>query len=437
MQTRTGWRCGLPAALVAVLLLLSCVAPAAAQGYQASRVTAVNGRQVLEVRMGIVPGNQTLRTLVVTAGPVAGSTSLLASATPAGDVMNPALPMLFSVVVNSGSLFSLGGGCPRAGELNFPYIDGLQFRIVRYTGTTQTIVTPPAVAGQFEGVNCTTAPNGQFVFYTLANRTTGRIEVWREGAGNAFVRVHSGTAAIRLPFNGGIRPQISRMFRRPPSASGAAAPRETSGDPLVAYEPAMVLILYQLAAGGSRVEVIDTDQGSVRGTCPLATRTAGPPPFEAGLAPDYVVGDFDGNGVAEALSLGPSVDGLCEVGSRTVNLGSAAGGNGFTWTGFALAGDTLSKEYRVLNGQSFVFLQPASVTPSPSPFAGRGGPFDAVHLGAGEFAPGILAVGSAASNQSLEFFAFAPAFTGGVFVASFEDPVTGNIITIGTAPSPP
>lgn len=421
---------------VLALLVAAFQPPASAQGYQASRVAAVNGRQVFEIRMGIVPRTQTLRTLVITAGPVAGSTSLLANSTLAGSVMNPAVTLPFSVVVNSGSLYSLGGGCARAGELNFPYIDGTQFRIVRYTGTTQTIVTPPAVAGQFEGVNCTTSANGQAVYYTLANRTTGRIEIWRELAGNAFVRIHTGAAAIRLPFNGGLRPQVSRMFRRPaPSVeSGQAA---LGGTPATAYEMDFILSMYQTSTGTSQADVVSVLDGSVHGECQVATRTAGAPPFEAFLGPDYVVGDFNGDGVGEVRSLGPTVDGLCEVNSRNVTIGSAAGGNGFAWTGYAVAGDTVSKQYRVITGPTFLTLVPASVTPAPSPYTGRGGPFHAGYLGPGEFAPGILAVGTAATNSSLEFFAFAPAFQGGVFVASFEDQVTGENLAIEVAPPPP
>lgn len=407
--------------------------PAWAQGYQASRIAAVNGRQVLEVRMGIVPRTSSLRVLVVTAGPVSGSTSLLAAVVPAGRVLDPSQPMLFSVVVNSGGLYSLGGGCPRAGELNFPYIDGTQFRLVRYTGTTQTVVTPPAVAGQFEGVNCTTSANGQFVFYSLANRTTGRLELWREGAGNAFVRVYVNSAAIRLPFNGGLRPQVSRMFRRPNPGLADAA----KGGADDAYEFNYMLVMYQLTNGAIHAEVVDTSLGTERGSCLIDSRSAGSPPFEAVLVPDYVVGDFNGDGFSEVLSVVPTADGKCEVGSRRVGIGSAAGGNGYSWTGYAVGGDTLSKHYRVLNGAGQTLLQQAAVTASPSPFTGRGGPFHAGNLGAGEFGPGILAVGTAATNTSLEFFAHAPAFTGGVFVSSFEDPVSGDNLSIEVAPSPP
>jgi hypothetical protein len=408
--------------------------PCLGQSLLATRTAAVNGRQVLEVRMGIVPGTQALRTLVVTAGPVSGSTSLLTSVTPPGQVMNSGAPMLFSVVVNAGSLFSLGGGCPRAGELNFPYIDGLQFRVVRYTGTTQTIVTPPVFAAQYEGVNCTTSANGQAVFYTLANRTTGRIEVWREGAGNAFTRVHAGVAAIRLPFNGGLRPQISRMARLiAPSPSIEASPKGGASGP---YESNHVLVFYQNADGSLKIDVVNTGNQAVEGECFIGSRTAGPPPFEAALTPDLAAGDFNGDGITDIVSISPSVGGLCQLGGVTRQLGSSTGGNGYTWTGVALAGDTVSKEYRALHGGGFARLQSGAFELSASPFSGRGGPFHGAHLGPGEYDPGLLAVGTAASNTALEFFAFAPAFSGGIFVSSFEDPVSGETISIEVAPQP-
>lgn len=417
---------------MALALLLAWPAATLAQGgHSASRVTPVNGRQVLEVRSGIVPRTNVLRTLVITAGPVAGSTSLLANTTLVGDLFNPSVPQTFSVVVNSGGLFSLGGGCPRAGELNFPYIDNLRFHIVRYTGTTQTIVTPPAISsGLYEGVNCTTSANGQAVFYALLNRVTGRVEVWRELAGNVFARIYQSSSAVRTPFNGGYRPQITRMRRQPlPRAAKAAAG--------TVYEQGHFLVAFQTNNGQTQVVVVNESSGAEDGLCALGTRTAGPPPNEGGLSPSYAVGDFNGDGAAEAVSINPAIGGLCEVGSRQVNLGSAAGGNGFAWTGFALSGHADAEDYRIINGATNSHLVPAGVTNTFSPFAGRGGPYHGVFVGPGEYDAGTLVVGTGANNTFLEFFAFAPAFAGGVFVASYEDPVTGEQLVTEIAPPPP
>jgi hypothetical protein len=414
----------------ALLLALGGPGPASAQqGFTATRASQVNGRQVLEVRMGIVPRTSILRTLVITAGPVAGSTSLLVNTSFVGDLFNASVPMTFSVVVNSGGLFSLGGGCARAGELNFPYIDNLRFNIVRYTGTTQTIVTPPAIStGQYEGVNCTTSANGQAVFYALLNRNTGRLEVWRELAGNVFARIYQSSSAVRLPFNGGYRPQITRMRRL--SVPGA------KGDPVAVYESGHFLAAFQTSSGQTQVVVVNESTGAEEGLCPIGTRTAGTPPFEGALVPGYVVGDFDGNGVAEIVSIRPSIGGLCEAGTRRVPIGSANGGNGFAWTGYALSGDAGSEAYRVLNGASNVRLLPSAITGTVSPFFGRGGPFHGAFVERAEFEAGTLVAGTGSSNLDVEFFADLPAFADGVRVASFEDPVTGELITIETAPPP-
>lgn len=432
-------RCRFPAALAA-LLLLCCAPPMHAQGYQASRIAAVNGRQVFEVRMGIVPGNQTLRTLVITAGPVAGSTSLLAAATPAADLMNPTVPMPFSVVVNSGGLYSLAGGCPRAGELNFPYIDGTQFRIVRYTGTTQTIVTPPAVAGQFESVNCTTSANGQAVFYILANRTTARIEVWREGAGNSFTRVHAGSVAIRLPFSGGLRPQVSKMARRPvPTTNGMPEASGASGD---GFETAYILTAHHKVGGEMYVEVVDVASGSVVGSCYVSTQPPGrPPPAEAWLtSTGQLIGDFDGDGFAEFVEVvaEPGVIGVPSCLGAVVNIGSSAGGNGYGWTGYAVAGtDTNVIMFNGTGEWEIAFG--GGTSHGTSPYAGRGGPFHAAYLRAGEIAPGILAVGTSANNSQLEFYARAPAFSSNQtgIQSSFEDFLDGYRIIFNEGPDRP
>jgi hypothetical protein len=408
-----------------------------AQGLNATRVTSVNGRQVFELRMGVVPRTGVLRTLVLTAGPVAGSTSLLVNTSLVGAVMNANVPMTFSVVVNSGSLYSLGGGCARAGELNFPYIDGTRFRIVRYTGTTQTIVSPPAIAAQYEGVNCISSWDGQAVYYSLVNRTTQRVEVWRELAGGVFARVYQNAFAIRLPFNGGLRPQISRMFRVPTARTEALG----KGTPQTAYEPNHLLVSTQDSNGNSAVKVVDVRDGSEAGDCPIGTRTAGSPPFEGFLSPDFVVADFNGDGVADAVSIRPTVGGLCEVGTRRINLGSTAGGNGYNWTGFGITGDTSEKHYRFINGRSFKTALPAIVNDKNSnPFLNRGGPFHAAYLEPGENDFGTLALGTAANNTQIEFFAFAPALPPNavrIFGGSFEDGFNADSIVIEVSPSPP
>ncbi len=407
----------------------------AAQDLQLNRVTSVNGRKVFEIRMGIVPRTNVLRTLVVTAGPIAGSTSLLVNTSLVGNLFNGSIPTTFSVVVNSGGIYSLGGGCSRAGELNFPYIDGTQFRLVRFTGTTQTIVSPPAFAAQYEGVNCVTSPDGLAVFYTVANRITSRIEIWREGAGNVFTRIHTGSNAIRLPFNGGLRPQISRIFRNPTAqVSGKLKNKGFVNPP---YELNHVMSMFQDSDGVIEVRLIPVDTGIAEGNCtPIGSRSAGTPPFEAVLTPDYAVADFDGDGIAEVVSIRPIVGGSCEVGSRRINIGSAAGGNGFTRTGFGVAGDTESKLYRTINGANFFTFTTPNVSSAATPFAGRGGPFHAAFVSKSEFDDGIVAVGTGANNTNLEFFAFAPRFTGGVSVSSFEDPISGEKMSIEVAPSP-
>jgi hypothetical protein len=103
------------------------------------------------------------------------------------------------------------------------------------------------------------------------------------------------------------------------------------------------------------------------------------------------------------------------------------------------AGDTRTREYWALNGGGSLLLQPSAVNGQNSPFAGRGGPFHAAHLDTPEFGPGILAVGAAIPNTSVEFHAFAPplSFAPGTYASSFEDAIIGETMAIEVAPPPP
>ena len=268
-----------------------------------TRIVSPNGRPVLEVRTGVQPNINLLRTLVVTAGPISGSTSLLAtSATPAQLFGPGAPPPGFTVIVSDGQLFSLAGGCARGNQLDFPYINGFKLHIARFVGTTHTIVTSTLNnVDQYESVNCVTAPDGLSTMYVLVNRTAQRTEIWRERTNNVFTRERQYSAVARLPFNGGLRPNITLRLRPvlPPRPSAVAAKRADDVDPLQLFDANVFPVVDQTSTGLVRVHDWRPDSNEltpVRNFGPFTVPAGPTAALETVFAGGCLIGDFSGNG---------------------------------------------------------------------------------------------------------------------------------------------
>ena len=136
-------------ATVVALVLLTGSLAATAQVIQ-QRVVNVNGRTVQEIRFGNEPGSPTrLRIVVITNGPTAGTTSLLTAVADVNDWVNPSAPApTFTPIIASGTVFSVGGGCTRGGQVDFPFINANEPRVLRFSGGTPTaasFTSPPAL----------------------------------------------------------------------------------------------------------------------------------------------------------------------------------------------------------------------------------------------------------------------------------------------------
>ena len=399
-------------------LLLRCaavlfgLATAADAGAQLTRVTSPNGRKVLEIRTGAQPNTGLLRTLVVTAGPAAGTTSLMVNTAFVSDIFGPnPPPMTWTVLVSSGTLFSLAGGCARGNLVDFPYINNNKLAIARFTGTTSTIITATInSADNYHSVNCVASPDGNGTLYILVNGTAQRTEIWRQDNSNNFTRLRQFVQVAKSPFAGGMRPAISWVLR--PTFPAKA-------DKLI---PLQMYYEFLVATGDQTGDILRFHTYDVRGTDVMLQRAvaanpAAVPPVETGLHSDCAW--LNQNWAVTVHNVGNN---HCLLPQNPTPAGSGGGQNGYTWT--APGSYYLPRTGSMVTYDSELTVtypdQPAVRTPSPH--AGTDGPFALCHLSADQVRDAVLvAIGPDPTDNSrllLAYLVVTRVFS--VFKAGFE-----------------
>ena len=151
-------------------LVLSALGALAALGVAASvqadetlssRTVSPNGRPVQEIRFGAEPGGNQLRMVVVTNGPTAGTTTLLTAVGAPNLWYDPGQqPPPFTELIASGTVFSVGGGCKRGGQLDFPFINGNRPYMLRFQGGQSNIFLLPITNTNenYDSADCAVAP---------------------------------------------------------------------------------------------------------------------------------------------------------------------------------------------------------------------------------------------------------------------------------------
>jgi hypothetical protein len=116
------------------------------------------------------------------------------------------------------------------------------------------------------------------------------------------------------------------------------------------------------------------------------------------------VGDFNLDGTPDIVTVNPT--GGCATTVTSGPAGSANGGNGYNWTGYGVSQAQSDAPIHLLWASYFYLNNGANLAlpaPIPSPFAGRGGPFDGCAGIDIESGPTFLTVGTGASNTQEEF----------------------------------
>lgn len=191
--------------------LATIVLPAHAQlSVLAERTVNPNGRTVQEIRIGADPSGATqLRTAVITNGPTAGTTSLLTAVTEVNALLAGTQAPTWTTVIAAGTAFSLGDGCRRGNQLDFPLIDANRPKILRFVGTAAGIVVNVPVTDNdlYDSADCVATSDQLATYFIYSNRSLSRLPLFRDtGAPNDLVNSLVTFSSVKTPFVGGLRP---------------------------------------------------------------------------------------------------------------------------------------------------------------------------------------------------------------------------------------
>ncbi len=380
--------------LFLLLLLLPCLAHG--QDFL-TRDLVVNNRQLQEIRLGATTrlppsgiASAALVAVVVTNGPVGGTTSLMGSVIDGGTLYTGGTAPTFASIIAQGSAFGLGGGCQRGTITDFPVINQNRPRVARFDAGTGlfTLLTPPIPGSDLYDSTACVAKNG-ILYFLVSNRSLSRLEVYSDsGSGWTFVTSYSG---VITPFAGGIRPTLATY----------------------AQENALMTV-YQLTNGQILARRIELGRGA-SGTCLLASPLA-PVGFtvvlEAALIQMIIsdswftfAADVNRDGFAEIYTF--DLDGACTVYSFAAN-GTPIAGNGYNWGSFAVIpgrvfGDPVNLFFTLL--ATAAIDSPASLSPYASPKSGNGGPIAACDARLWQIGDGYIAAGAGINNTHLSLHA--------------------------------
>lgn len=397
------------------------------------RSTTPNGRVVLEIRKGTHPTSPNLLfTAAITVGPTSGTTSLLLQQAQLQDIFNAAVPAAgWTVVRSSMSGFSLGGGCGRSNQIDFPYINNNRPEILRVTGTTGQVITPTiSNSDQYDSVDCVVQGNGQ-VLYMLTNRTQGVLELRREQSGS-LILVRNNFGSVITPFVGGVRPSIAKV-RRPSvfTSTGLHGPDGTAlqDDFVIFFVPALLPQSQIVKLLG----ILDDEPLTSFAQCDGATS---PAPAGFTIPKESAVAD----GVAVASSRNTNVlwgdyfhvgSGNCEFVGSPESFGSSGPFNFYSWGGVAANRVYAGAPQQRVSGRAdhVTVIVPGNVVviegnqrqSISSPFASRGGPLAACPITSSEIDAAQLAIGVGSTNLQVQHSIININLQETLFGSSFED----------------
>lgn len=380
---------------------------------------------ILEVRAGPGSDDQTFSAATVLRG--AGSTTALVAylgrrGAPTATAAELQLDVIPQTVLTNVQVFSLGGGCKRGNTAVFPFVQNQSnnFRpfLLQISNGTPS-VTPLAVAGsdQVHSIECASDPNGQDVYYMVSNATLARGELWKTTGTNAPALVYNNLPSLNSPFSGGLRPMV--VYTTPGNISGFQGSinivysRTDGSHVLVSLERTLLnaLLVCTLFTEVPPPTLFTT----VRDGRMLAARGTGP------INRIATVADFDRNGTAELIAT-PTTG----CAPAPVSKGSAAGGNGYNWTGHGSIANPERGWSYVGNGNGmwrYDFSGGATQVLS-TPLVGPGGPFDFIGAKDAETRTfGVVVVGARPDfPRQMRVQAWAELQDADRFTSSFEGP---------------
>lgn len=383
----------LPArACIALLFLLIATDLMAQITVVQSRNLSVNGRPIQEIRQAREPGSRILmRAVVVTNGPTAGTTSLLTAVADANAWPDPnAAAPVFTPVIASGTVFSIGGGCPRGNQLDFPFIDGNRPRILRIVNGTPTVITP-AIPGSdfFDSADCTVSGDGTRTFFIFTNRSFQRLCFFVDAGGaNDLTGPQVSFSATRTPFEGGLRPSISMV---PGTAQKVA-------------------LLFMQTNGQSRWLQYDAGVINVDFNCLAGVQSPAPTGFTiprgAKVANREAVGDFNNDGRFEIVRIVPTPPATCAAvpTNRVTNatdIGPVAG-TAYNWSEPGIVFDPFTGRLSFVAGSWASVLPDGSTYITPGPQPAVGGSYSGCAVDGTESYGEVLTMNAAQQQQFLD-----------------------------------
>jgi hypothetical protein len=403
-----------PRTLVCLFVLVVAtwpgLAPALGLPGWRTREVEVNGLTVQEIRLGTIVDRGELAIAVVTNGSTPGTTRLLVSRIQMFALMYGALPTWLTLV-QSGSAFSLGGGCAVGETIVFPYIDGFRLRVARVAGN-QITTTTPSIAGNDQYVATECAQVGDTTYYALLNDTRQRIELYAEDA-NGFRSENAGFANVLSVFSGAVRPAL------------AAGVEGRLG------------IVYQQTSGSVRQVSFDAATKAIESNCQLALQMPAPTSFTNVRETTAVPGAWTGNGSEYRFgALGDFVNGGANTlthfvsgggcANWSVGKGSSTGVAPYGWLGSVAIIDKLGTAAYVGNASVWgrVDYEFGLLESLPPPPHRSGGPIDGVGVRDNDtrrFAVLVAGVSDASATRLELNYNALPRGVGNRWRSGFED----------------
>lgn len=324
------------ATLAVASLLLLCASWSAAAQIVTVRERSVtpNGRPVQEIRFGNEPGGgrTQMRVLVVTNGPTAGTTSLLTAVADANVWVDVGAPApAFTPIIASGTVFSVGGGCTRGAQTDYPFINAFRPQILRFVGGSFSVITPfTGNTNPYDSAECVVSGDGTETYFAYTNRQQSRIDFYRDRGGpNDLDQAFVAFGSIKTPFAGGLRPALSSISGGLPAAMSSISGTNHTMEFLV-----------MSSNGQTRWRQYNFDLATLFFDCQVGVQTPAPIAFRiprgsevAGLTS---IGDFNDDGVVEVVTVNPSGRDGCVVAPPATPAGPVFG-SVFNWVEIAAA----------------------------------------------------------------------------------------------------